>query len=283
MSVNRTKRVVAFVGLAAAVNLLAGSGLLADNPQSYQAIVVRNAFRLKPIPPPAPEPVQTSAPPVNVKFTGITTFGGAKKAYFMIPDTSNPSVPNSFLYPALEEGQSGNGIELVKINEQDYSVKILLGGQPKVLNFKDNGNLSAPVAIAAGGPPGAPGMPGAPGGPGVPRVVPLQNPNLPGGAPIQPIMNLPGGSGFQSPQGGGNVTSPLQNIPQRPLRTAQANPAENQASLVQSMLNLEITREVNKAQIIAGDHPPLPPTDLSDPGPPTPGASTVPVPGLIRR
>src|SRR2546430_2641864 len=85
-----------------------------DNNNPYQAIVERNVFGLKPIPPPAP-PAEAPKPPVNITLTGITTLFGKKRCFVTImsaPKAGAPAAPESKM---LGEGERDGGIEIVSI------------------------------------------------------------------------------------------------------------------------------------------------------------------------
>jgi hypothetical protein len=220
-----------------------------DRGDAYQGIVMRNAFGLQDPPPLVSAPIQPPNVVTNIKFTGITTMG-EKKALLVMPDPDKPHTPNAFIYPILREGESIGGVEIVSINEKENSVKIIAGGIASELNFQENGNLAAPPAV------GGPGNPGATSnGPG-----PVAQP-----APIGHTAN------YMPPGRGQSTTPPTDPNSQRQFpgasRAQQNNAVPDQAGLVQSMLNVEITREVNKDLIAAGQFPPLPPTGLTEPGP----------------
>ena len=126
--------------LAAAVR--GSSTELKDNP--YKVILVRNPFGLKSAPPPVAPP---SPPSIvkDVKFTGITSDGNLKRAWFVIPPTPGRSELESL---SLSEGESHGGLHVVEINEKDATVKILNGGTPVTVNFGEHG-LPAPARPAA--------------------------------------------------------------------------------------------------------------------------------------
>jgi hypothetical protein len=244
-------------GICAALAIGVCGALSDSQSDAYQAIVLRNAFGLKDPPPPLTNQIQPPNVVTNVKFTGISTYGG-KKALLIIPDPDKPRTPNAFIYPILREGESMGGVEVVSINEEENSVKIISGGITSELNFKDNGNNAAPPTVAA-----AAGQPGAPGG-----AMPVGAGGVPQPTPIaRPANFIPPGR----VQGSTPATDPnsnLRQIPTRPLRVGQQSTGvPDQAGLVQSMLNVEITREANKGLIATGQFPPLPPTELTEPGP----------------
>lgn len=202
--------------------------------KSYLGIVDRNAFALKPVEPPpevAPEPPPAQA--VNIVFTATSNWKGKKKAYFKVPG----GTPNTFTYPALQEGEQDGAIKVLEIDEKEGVVKILNGGVPTTLNFKEHGNKDLGVIAAPKAGPNAPG---------VPVTVP----------PRQPGVNVP------TPNA--PISTP---IPVRPVRTpatAQATPQQNAANYLSSHMNIEVQRVQQADSIASGNFPPLPPTDLTE-------------------
>lgn len=122
--------------------LLAGGILLASTP--YDSITQRNPFALVAPPPPVDE--SSTPPPSNIKLTGVSNFGGLKKAMFMVQDTSVPGKPGQSVI--LREGQREGQIEVVQINEKLGSVKLRKGGGEVTLTFEADGikNASAPAS-----------------------------------------------------------------------------------------------------------------------------------------
>lgn len=243
----------------------------------YQNIVGRNVFGLKD---PAPPPVQTApTPPVtpsNIKITGISNTYKVKKAHFMV------SLPGKTPeYCSLSEGEGKDSLEVLEIDTKAGSVKVRTAGVEKVMTFEADG-LKNPTAAMP--PPGAPGVPGmVPGMPGVPAlnlppgVMPAGMPNMPGGMPRM----APGASLTTplSPQGGANSGIDINSqfrLPSRAVRIQTEQ--QSQAQHDESVIMMELNREVNRDQISRGNFPPLPPTPLSTPDLPI-GYSTPPVPG----
>jgi hypothetical protein len=122
----------------------------ASPPESpYQAIIVRNAFGLRPPQPAAPPPdpaaqVNTTA----LKLTGINTLGLRKYAMFVTQEGGKQLV--SDLVGENEKDTVITNLEVVAIDGRNGVVRVLYGGKELSLNFADNG-LKAPVAA-----PGAP-------------------------------------------------------------------------------------------------------------------------------
>ncbi len=226
----------------------------------YQAIVERKAFGLKdPPPPPKPDPVKPTQV-TGIKLSGITTLWGVKKAYLVVPDPEKqPPNPANNRYPCIKEGEEDFGIKVLQIDEIANSVKILNNGMPMELTFAANGNTANPVNLP--GPTGAP-VPGMNPAMAMPAPIPMQNVPPPPGinrgpTMVTPPVNIPN-------QFTPNQFTPNNTIPPRQMRSAQANPAADQAALALSSLQIEIQREANKSAIASGAFPPLPPTDLNE-------------------
>jgi hypothetical protein len=114
---------------------------LNDNP--YVVILDRNPFRLKTPPTPIAKPPPNIVK--DVKLTGITSDGDLKRAWFVMPPGPGQSQLD---FLSLSEGESHGGLHVVEINENDATVKILNGGTPVTVNFREHG-LPAPVQPAA--------------------------------------------------------------------------------------------------------------------------------------
>ncbi|MDQ6631783.1 MAG: hypothetical protein M3Y82_08495 [Verrucomicrobiota bacterium] len=124
-------------------------GITPENP--YRTIVDRNAFGLNPAP--TNGPAVQPEPPVKIDFTGITSFGGQKRAWFIIYP-KNPGDPknNQIRYVNLPEGQRDDILEVVKISEVEGEVTIRNSGADQVLSFKNNAPKGATIAPQPGMP-----------------------------------------------------------------------------------------------------------------------------------
>lgn len=188
----------------------------------YDVIVVRNPFGLKD-PPPALGPEATNPPPVkvDVKITGITANPTGKKAWFMIPPQPGKSANPKYF--SVAEGGKENDIEVLEINENAATVKILNAGVSVVLNFREHG-LAAPATLAVPGVAPAPGQGGrVPGvNPGVPVSAAAYAPSAAGLAPApmaQAVAHAGAQPGVQPGVEGAGMSS-TRTIPSRNLRTA---------------------------------------------------------------
>jgi hypothetical protein len=164
--------------------LLAGTvpALRADQTRNpYDAIVARNAFALKPVPPETIVSAQPSAPGVEVLLTGISTVGGAKKVLLQITDKT-PGKKTEYLPPLVENDVQGR-VEVVSIDAEKGSVVLKIDGNEKTLTFEKDAPKTGgaapqvpapppfpnPLVRAAGAvllppPPGPTGEPSAPPG-----------------------------------------------------------------------------------------------------------------------
>jgi hypothetical protein len=229
---------------------------LKDHP--YQVIIDRNPFGLQDVPPP-PDPTLTNPPPVkvDVKFTGITSDGGTKRAWLMIPTGPGRAQPKYF---SAAEGGGEDDITVVEINESETTVKILNAGVPVVLNFKDHG-LAAPAAPIV--PVTQPGGALRPGMVPAPAVVPAPVTPTPGirtasGAPYVPQTSATPGMMTQP-----SINPALRQIPSRNLRTT---PVEPQQQIDPAVQYLQMKLQEQKARSEGVHFPPVP----SLPGAPSP-------------
>jgi hypothetical protein len=132
----------------------------------YDAIVERNAFGLKPAPPPVAETNQTEAtPPVKVVLTGITSIFGptSPRAFFEIVEQAPPKggTPVPPRRPILGVGDREGDVEVVSIDIGRNIVKIRNGIVESELTFevpKPSG--PTPTGHVAGAAPSP--MPAAP-------------------------------------------------------------------------------------------------------------------------
>jgi hypothetical protein len=208
---------------------------------------------------------------------GMSGVGSEITAWFSIEkkDPKNPAAPVNPAYVSLLPGQrdsgDGNGgIELVQLNDTDGSAKIRYNGEDRPLLFMEKASKSAvgsipgqPMIPTFGGtyiPPGS-----APGGAALANPVGGQ-PTLYGNPTGQPGVNP--GAGVPPPALPVNV---LQGMPVRSIRSgAVANPTPTASatpmSYEQSVVQMEVLRELTKKQVSEGTMPPLPPTPLSSGG-----------------
>ncbi len=210
----RMKLVVFLCALAAVALLsLPVRAIESASTRSYQSIIDRNPFNLKPPPPPATNAAPEAPPPpkVEILLTGYSTITRPKRAYLMSkePNKKDP-------YFSLAEGQAKDGIEVLEIDEKAKSVKIRNAGVENILTFAKNG-ITNPPAVMQPMPGGIPGQPG------------VQPPVVPG----QPQAFFPN---YQNnPQPNGTVPANAYNannnivrsIPSRTLRTPDPVPTIN--------------------------------------------------------
>ena len=198
-----------------------------DNP--YQVIVTRNAFALKPPPPPVDPAAAKNEPPpspVDVVLTGIATLGGNKKALLQITDKSPSKAGKTEYPPPLVEGDIQGRVEVVSIDAENNKVVIKIDGNEKTLGFNDK------EAAKPAGPAGAPAAPGAPPpatGPSFPS--PFGTPAPVAAAPVDNSSHsavvvgggytpsAPASVGSVAPMAGAATLGSSAALPSRPLRT----------------------------------------------------------------
>ena len=282
---------------------LAADGLWAavDAKATYQIIVDRNPFGLRPLPPPlsaAGPPEPPPKPPASFKLVGITSIQSPKKALILKTETAPNSKPKYF---RIEEGGRDGDIDVLEIDAKNGSVKIAYAGNNSVLKFeKEN--------VKAAGTPGGPAMPNyaAIPGMGLPPP-PAMSTTMPGGAPYQPNMGAaasggrfntglsPGNpaNGGYNPSGnipppGGNpggvaVPSfqlnpgsgdPVRAVPTRTLRISPGGVPQSSIPPTPESMDLDVQKVIIEANRILtapavanGESPPLPPTDVTPPSP----------------
>ncbi len=185
-----------------------------DSP--YQAIMGRNAFGLRPVPPPAPPPeTPVNVIPSALKLTGITTLIG-KRAMFLVQEPNKKEAVYSDLLREGDKDGSITNLEVLHIDDLTGEVKVVYGGKEMTLNFAQNG-IQPPVGAAPTAPGAGPGaIPGRPGG--VPTIAP---PPVPGQQPVATVTTaqVPSGAVATFPPGiSGAGSSGLRSIPTRPTR-----------------------------------------------------------------
>lgn len=184
-----------------------------SNPKdhSYQSIIDRNPFGLKPPPPPAPPPpAQTNPASSEIVLTGIASVVKPTQVYLMRKEAGkkDPSYYN------LSQGQVKDGIEILQIDEKARSVKIRNAGLETSLTFATHG-VKPPAGAPLPQPP-APGTAGAPVPGGVPPVPPQPGAPAPM-AHVQPVNPAFGGT-TPAASPFSPTSSGIRTIPSRTLR-----------------------------------------------------------------
>lgn len=232
----------------------------------YAAIVDRNVFNLKPVPPPPPPAPPPEAQPTKITLLGIVSGFGPKQVMFKTP-VGTPPKETSF---ALGEGERAEDFEVIEINEIAGAVRIRNHGQEEALTLEKHG--MKPAASA----PAVPGVPGVP-RPGAPRIpTPIPTP----GRPVTSGIPVPTGGSTVTTFGSGTTT------PARPLRVStsgtpgatgvagrpitQAQDPQPTLTPEEQMVLMEINRAKYKKETDQGLMPPLPPTPITPSTPPTP-------------
>jgi hypothetical protein len=106
-------------------------------PESYLAIIKRNAFDLSDAPPPAkdsppPEPPKN----LDIKFTGIYRLKGVEKACLALIDSS--AKPPETKYLQIPVGDKQGAIEITSIDAEAGTVSLIKDGSPLELSLKNN-------------------------------------------------------------------------------------------------------------------------------------------------
>jgi len=271
-------------------SLLAGAafagfslGAFADvKENTYQVIIERNPFGLKPIPPPPVPVVDTNPPPVEVeiKLTGISNLTGSPKAFIELIETKTKKTERP---PPMVVGDKQGDVEILSIDPDNYTVRIRKGGAETTLDFEKNG-YKAGAALAGGAP--APHIPGVPPIPVPPQPVPgFPNPNPNSGMVVG--GGNPGGAYNPGATLAGNTA-----VPSRPVRTDNvvaggggqgvAPPPPKQLTIDEARQIIELRRqEMERAR--PGSSIILPPSGLTPPQPEQHQAPNIPAPTPFRR
>jgi hypothetical protein len=259
-------------GLALHANLRADDVALSDNP--YAPVVERNIFGLNPPPPFTPAPPDESSLP-KISPNGITDILGSLEVLFKVSSAGRPGQPSKEESYILSEGQRQDDIEVVKINEKDGTVTFKNHGTVQELPLVAATGGSAPAASGSpvnnfqppppmlngagnhfgnrgganyGGNPGAQNYNGGYGNSGTTggqNYGGINNGSLNTGG-----LNT-GGLNFNNPSSGNSATF-----------NAASQIPEGMTPEVQTIA-IEANREATKEQVINGDLPPLPITELT--------------------
>ena len=241
-------------GLALTAGVRADDVVLPGDP--YAIVVARNIFGLNPPPPPNANPPDAN-PPVKITPNGIISIFGELQVMYKVAGTPKPGGPppadESYI---LSEGQRQDDIEVVKIDEKNSIVTFNNHGETQTLPLVVTlpSSTAAPAATGPGG-----GRPGGRYSPG------LFNPG--GGPGGRSKVGVGGGTGA-NPGGsdnGGNANdgSNLRNVPTRNNTfNAASQIPEGMTPEVQTIA-IEANRELTKQQVLNGELPPLPPTEMT--------------------
>ena len=133
------------LALCAAANAV----VVAPSGSPYQGIVTRNVFALQP--PPKQGPPEPPKPkPSKITLTGIMTIFGKNQALMKappLPPAKPGDQPKEQSY-ILAEGQRDGEIEVVHIDAERGTVKIINAGTVETLTFEENGIQLASAAPA---------------------------------------------------------------------------------------------------------------------------------------
>jgi hypothetical protein len=122
------------------------SGSSSDGP--YRAIVDRNVFDLRPVPPPAPV-TGTPTPPPNVKLVGVMMITDHVQGVFSVQDPTPGKQPVSYI---LSQDQRQGTLEVKSISIADKSARVKIGDEIVLLKLDDPKAPTGPAPAAAGAP-----------------------------------------------------------------------------------------------------------------------------------
>ena len=206
------------------------SGSSSDGP--YRAIVDRNVFDLRPVPPPTVNQ-NPATPPPNVKLVGVMMITDHVQGVFSVQDPTPGKQPVSYI---LSQDQRQGTLEVKSISMADKSARVKIGDEIVLLKLDDP---KAPTGPAPGSVPAAGAasprqrtfMPGA-------RATGQGAFPMPMPVPGQPAGGAPSASYSPgvSPDAGNGA------LPTRPVRT-DANEQQQAMTPEQQIINLEQTRE----------------------------------------
>jgi hypothetical protein len=148
----------------------------AENP--YETIALRNAFALKPppLPPPPVDPVEKERG--KITLMGIDSLFGYPEVLLKVSLAPNPPQPAREQHLILKEGQRDQNIEVLTINEQAGTVRLLNHGEEETLDITKDG-VKPPAGGAPAGRVGVAFVPTLPARAGVP--IPAGQPPQVGG------------------------------------------------------------------------------------------------------
>jgi hypothetical protein len=210
----------------------------------YRSFVDRNPFGLKPPPLPPPVTEEPTPPPVkvNIQLSGISSLGGTKRAWLVIPP--GPGRTNTTYLSFREGDPEREGIRVQNIDPERGLVQILNAGIPATLDFENHGlAYSAPVAVNIPG-QAQPARPGA-------------RPGRPVANPARPTVVAPGGQAATRTQGvSGTATPTVRTIPARSVRTAPQAAVPDIDPAIQA---IQMRANEMRARSINVPYPPMPP------------------------
>jgi hypothetical protein len=120
-----------------------------SNETVYKVIAKRNVFGLNDA---TRLENQSASSHAKIALTGITTVLGTKEA--MLTVFAKPPNPDKALFYILPEGQSEDGIQILKVNLAVRTVKVNCEGQIQTLNFDDDGISSPSIMVMSQTPDG---------------------------------------------------------------------------------------------------------------------------------
>ena len=205
----------------------------------YHAVVVRNVFDLNPAPPPVKTPPQPPTQPAKIWLQGISDILNKKQVLLKIQEPPKLGEQPKERALIMEEGERRGSVTVLEINPNARTVKFDNAGTEQTLEL-----TSAPNKLTG---------------------------SIPG---VSTVPSHAAAAAFAS-------SKPTPTLPTHQLRATSAPraavPSQSQLTAEQQIILMEIERERTKAEVIKGELPPLPPTELTPPD--APGHVPPPPPG----
>jgi hypothetical protein len=234
---NRAGKILLYLasGVACHVFAKAADDALPDNP--YALVVTRNVFGLNPTVPVVATTTPTDPPP-KITPNGILSIFGHTQVLFKAAVAKPGQAAKDESYN-LSEGQSEDDIEVIRIDEKNG-----------IVTFNNHGTTQE-LPLIAGAASG--GEPAAAAGPV----------NMPGRVPTLGAIGSIGSAGGVA--NGGNNSRGANNNLTLPSLPTRVNTANQQAAMSpeEQIVALEVNRELTKDQVMRGEMPPLPPTEIT--------------------
>ena len=227
-------------------------------------------FGLKP-PAPPPEVAPPPAPERTILLQGITSIMGHRQVLFKVQTPAERGKKAEEQSYILGEGEGKDDIEVVSIDDTTGTVKFKNHGTPQTLDMEHDSAKPTPGAAPAPG--SRPGLPIP-----IPHVSAASRPNPAAGSSVITFgrnnnnnggsrrIPIPARTPRTQPAVGGYLSASASLSPSpSPSPSASQNPPLTRE---EQTIMMEVERERTKAQVEAGQLPPLPPTELTPPGAP---------------
>ncbi len=233
-------------GLALASVTRAEDATLPGNP--YALVVMRNVFGLNPKPLVDPNPPPDANPPPKITPNGIMSIFGQLQVLFKVAGTAKPGKPAADDSYIMSEGEMQDDIKVTQIDEKSGIVTFINHGREQKLPLV----VTLPSSTAA--PTTTDGAPNAN------QITPGGSPGASAGA--NGFNNRFGNRSGNNPGSADNGSGLQNNATRNNTFDAASQIPEGMTPEVQTVA-IEVNRELTKQQVINGELPPLPITDLT--------------------